>query len=156
LNMKGQALTAIDIETFAPSTSAALERLRPFSHDGEEHPAKPEIWRSAALRWLIDSLALAGAGMAGVYVSDLLDPSHVSANQTAGKTGRTGGFSTTTALQAGVSREEPSPGRDRLENGRPTPLRAVDREKQNHDEPRPKNIDASRRTATRAGIDTGR
>jgi hypothetical protein len=63
--------------------AAALdERPRPFSHDGEEHPAKQEIWQSAALRWLIDSLALAGAGMAGVYVSDLLDPPNVSGNQT--------------------------------------------------------------------------
>jgi hypothetical protein len=35
-----------------------------------------------ALRWLIDSFALAAAGMAGVYVSDLLDPSNVSGNQT--------------------------------------------------------------------------
>jgi hypothetical protein len=48
----------------------------------KEHLAKPEIWQSAALCWLIDSLALAGAGMAGVHVSDLLDPSNVSGNQT--------------------------------------------------------------------------
>jgi hypothetical protein len=34
------------------------------------------------LRLLVDSLALAGAGMAGVYVGDLLDPSNLSGNQT--------------------------------------------------------------------------
>jgi hypothetical protein len=81
--MKRQALTAIDIEAFTPSTSAALdERLRPFSHDSEEHLVKQEIWQSAALRWLIDSLALAGGGIAGIHISDLLDPLNVSGNQT--------------------------------------------------------------------------
>ena len=75
--MKWQALT-----TFAPSTSASLNGGCDLSHDGEEHPAKPEIWQIARLRSLIDSLALAGGGMAGVYVSDLLDPSNVSGNQT--------------------------------------------------------------------------
>ena len=109
--MKKQALTVIEIETFALSTSAVLDELRrPVSEDAGAYSSAPETRRRSALRWLIDSWALAGAGMAGVYVCDLLDPSHVPGNQ----------------------------------------------EKQNHDEPRPKNIDASRRTAARAGVDTGR
>jgi hypothetical protein len=84
--MNKQALTAIDIETFAQSTSAALDELRrPVSHDEQEHRPKPETGRSAALRWLIDTLAVAGAGMAGVYVGVWLDPSNVSGNQTDGK-----------------------------------------------------------------------
>ena len=83
--MKKQALT-VEIETFTPSTSIALdERRQPVSHDGGDYPSKPEIRPRMALRWLIDSLALAGAGMAGVYVSDLLDPSNVSGNQTSRK-----------------------------------------------------------------------
>ena len=36
--------------------------------------------RSAALRWFIDTLALAGAGMAGVYVGVWLDPPNSNPN----------------------------------------------------------------------------
>ena len=81
--MKKQALTVIEIETFTLSSSIAPdERRQPVSPNGGDYPSKPETRRRAALRWLIDSLALAGAGMAGVYVGDLLDPSNVSGNQT--------------------------------------------------------------------------
>ena len=74
--MKTQALTVIEIETFTLSTSIAPdERRQPVSH------GKPETRPRKALRWLIDSLALAGAGMTGVYVSDLLDLSNLSRNQ---------------------------------------------------------------------------
>jgi hypothetical protein len=79
--MDKQALTAIEIETFALSTSAALDELRrPVSHDEQEHLPKPETVRSAALRWFIDTLALAGAGMAGVYVGVWLDPPNSNPN----------------------------------------------------------------------------
>jgi hypothetical protein len=72
--MKTQALTVIEIETFTLSTSIAPdERRKPVSHDGGGYPSKPETRPRKALRWLIDSLALAGAGMAGVYASDLLE-----------------------------------------------------------------------------------
>jgi hypothetical protein len=81
--MKTQDLTAIEIETFTLSTSIAPdERRQPVSHDGGDYPSKPQTRPRKALRWLIDSLAFAGAGMAGVYVSNLLDPSNVSGNQT--------------------------------------------------------------------------
>jgi hypothetical protein len=84
--MKKQALTTIEIEAFAPSTLTALdEQPRSVSHDDEEHPPKPEIWRSAALRWFIDTLAVAGAGMAGVYVGVWLDEPNVSGDQTSKK-----------------------------------------------------------------------
>jgi hypothetical protein len=54
--MKKQALTAIEIETFTLSPSAALdERRRPVSEDDGDYPSKPETRRRAALRWLIDS-----------------------------------------------------------------------------------------------------
>ena len=70
--MKKQALTTIEIETFAPSSSAALDEVRqPVFEDSE---AKPEARRRSALGWFIDSLALAGRGMAGVYVGVWLDP----------------------------------------------------------------------------------
>ena len=44
----------------------------------------------AALRWFIDTLALAGGGMAGVYVGVWLDEPNVPSKRPAGKTGRTG------------------------------------------------------------------
>ena len=79
--MNKQALKAIEIETFALSTSAALDELRrPVSHDEQEHPPKPEIGRSTALRWFIDTLALAGTGMAGVYVGVWVDPPNSNPN----------------------------------------------------------------------------
>jgi hypothetical protein len=72
--MNKHALKAIEIETFALSTSAALdERRRPVSEDDGDYPSKPETRTPAARSWLIDSLAIAGAGMAGVYLGDWLD-----------------------------------------------------------------------------------
>ncbi len=81
--MNKRALTTIEIEAFALSSSTAPdERRQPVSHDGGDYPSKPETRPRAALRWLIDTLAFAGAGMAGVYVGVWLDPSDVSGNQT--------------------------------------------------------------------------
>jgi hypothetical protein len=93
--MNKRALKAIEIETFALSTSATVdERLPPVSHDDQEHLPKPETGGSAALSWLIDAFAIAGAGMAGVYVGVLLDPWHASDNQTSGKADGTAGGAT--------------------------------------------------------------
>jgi hypothetical protein len=73
--MNKRVLTTIEIEAFAPSSSTAPdERGRPISHEGRDCPSKPEPRRRAALRWFIDSLAIAGAGMAGVHVGVWLDP----------------------------------------------------------------------------------
>jgi hypothetical protein len=73
--MEKQALTAIEIDALAPSTlSAPDERCEPVSLDGGDYPLKPETRGRAALRWFIDTLAFAGAGMAGVYVGVWLDP----------------------------------------------------------------------------------
>ena len=84
--MKKQALTAIEIDALAPSTLRAPdERCEPVSLDGGGYLSKPETRRSAASCWFIDTLALAGAAMAGVYVGDWLDPSNVSGNRTDGK-----------------------------------------------------------------------
>jgi len=78
--MKKQALTPIEIETIALSTSTALdERQRPISEDSEAYPSKPESRRRSALRWFVDTLALAGGGMAGVYVGVWLDQPNVAA-----------------------------------------------------------------------------
>jgi hypothetical protein len=80
--MNKQALKATEIETFALSTSAALDELRrPVSHDGGDYPSEPETRRRSALRWFIDTLALAGAGMAGVYVGVWLDPPNSNPNR---------------------------------------------------------------------------
>ena len=84
--MNKQALTAIEIDALAPSTlTAPDERREPVSLDGGDYLSKPETRRSAALRWFIDTLAFAGAAMAGVYVGDWLDEPNVSGNQTDGK-----------------------------------------------------------------------
>jgi hypothetical protein len=83
--MNKQALKTIEIETFPLSTSAALDELGSVSEDSEAHLEKPETRRRAALRGFVDTLALAGAGMAGVYVGVWLDPPNVSGNQTSGK-----------------------------------------------------------------------
>jgi hypothetical protein len=84
--MKKQALTAIEIDALAPSTlTAPDERREPVSLDGRDYPSKPETRGRAALRWFIDTLALAGCGMAGVNVGVWLDPSNVSGNRTDGK-----------------------------------------------------------------------
>jgi len=86
LNMNKRALKVIEIEALAPSTLiSADERQEPVSLDGGDYRSKPETRRSAALRWFVDTLALAGAAMAGVYVADWLDPSNVSGNRTEGK-----------------------------------------------------------------------
>ena len=51
--MNKQALTTIEIETFALSSSTAPdERRQPVSHDGGDDPSKPETRPRAALRWL--------------------------------------------------------------------------------------------------------
>jgi hypothetical protein len=84
--MNKQALTAIEIEALVRSTLAAHdERREPVSPDDGDYPSKPETRPRAALRWLIDSLAVAGAGMAGVHVGVWPDPPDVSGNQTSGK-----------------------------------------------------------------------
>jgi hypothetical protein len=75
----------------APSTLIAPEEWRePVSLDGGDYPSKPQTRRGAALRWFIDTLALAGGGMAGVYVGVWLDEPNVPSKRPAGKTGRTG------------------------------------------------------------------
>ena len=84
--MNRRALTVIEIEALAPSTLISPDsRREPVSLDGGDYLSKPETRRSAALRWFIDTLALAGAAMAGVYVGDWLDPSNVSGKRTDGK-----------------------------------------------------------------------
>jgi hypothetical protein len=84
--MNKRGLATIEIEAFALSRSTAHDEQRqPVSHDRGDCPSKPETRRRAALRWLIDSLAIASAGMAGVYVGVLLDPSDVSDDQTSRK-----------------------------------------------------------------------
>jgi hypothetical protein len=84
--MNKRARAMIKMETFALSSSTAPDEERqPVWHDGGDYPSKPETPPRAALRWLIDSLAIAGTGMAGVYVDVLLDPSDVSGEQTGRK-----------------------------------------------------------------------
>jgi hypothetical protein len=86
LNMNKRALATIEIEAFPLSSSTTPDEPRqPVSHDSGDDPSKPETRPRAALRWLIDSLAIAGAGMAGVYVGVWLDPSDVSGEQTGRK-----------------------------------------------------------------------
>ena len=81
--MKKQALTTFEIETFAPSTSATLdERRRQVSEGDGAYASTLEARRRSALRWFIDTLALAGCGMAGVYVGVWLDPPDVAAPPT--------------------------------------------------------------------------
>jgi hypothetical protein len=76
--MNKQALTTIETEAFALSDSTAPgERRQPVLDDCGKHPPKPEARRRAALRWLIDTLALAGAGIAGVNVGVWLDTPNV-------------------------------------------------------------------------------
>jgi hypothetical protein len=89
--MNKRALATNEIEAFALSRSIARdEQLQPVSHDSGDYSSKPETRPRAALRWLIDSLAVAGAGMAGVYVDVLLDPSEASDDQTSRKDGPDG------------------------------------------------------------------
>ena len=84
--MKKQTPTAIEIEVLAPSIlSAPDERCEPVSLDGGDYASKPETRGRAALRWFIDTLALAGCGMAGVYVGVWLDEPNVPGDQISGK-----------------------------------------------------------------------
>ena len=84
--MKKQVLTAVEIEVLAPSTLTAADEPRgPVLLDDGDYPSKPETRRRAALRWFIDTLAFAGAGMAGVYVGVWLDEPNVSGDQTSRK-----------------------------------------------------------------------
>ena len=84
--MKKQVPTVIEIEGLAPSTlTAPDERYEPVSLDGGDYPSKPETRGRAALRWFIDSFALASCGMAGVYVGVWLDEPNVPGDQTGGK-----------------------------------------------------------------------
>ena len=84
--MKKQALTAIEIDALAPSTlTAPDERPEPVSLDGGDYPSKPETRGRAALRWFINSFALASCSMAGVYVGVWLDEPNVSGDQTTRK-----------------------------------------------------------------------
>ena len=86
--MNKRALTTIESETFAPSSSTAPDwRRQPVSHDGGDSTSTPETRPRAALRRLIDSLALAGGGMAGVYAGVWLDPLNLSDDQTSRKDG---------------------------------------------------------------------
>ena len=79
--MKKQALTAIEIDAL----TAPDERREPVSLGGGGYPSKPETRRRAALRGFIDTLAFAGAAMAGVNVSVWLDEPNVSGDQTSRK-----------------------------------------------------------------------
>jgi hypothetical protein len=84
--MKKQVPTVIEIEGLAPSTlTAPDERGEPVSLDGRDDFSKPETRGRAALRWFIDTLALAGCGMAGVYVGVWLDEPNVPGDQISGK-----------------------------------------------------------------------
>ena len=79
--MKKQALTAIEIDAL----TAPDERREPVSLGGGGYPSKPETRGRAALRWFIDSLALGGCGMAGIYVGVWLYEPNVSGDQTSRK-----------------------------------------------------------------------
>jgi hypothetical protein len=58
------------------------ERREPISLDGGDYSSKPETRGRAALRGFIDTLAFAGAAMAGVNVGVWLDEPNVSGDQT--------------------------------------------------------------------------
>jgi hypothetical protein len=67
-----------DPVSFSWAHPAKLGRLGPaFAFDHRPGVVEPTLGR--ALRWFIDTLALGGCGMAGVYVGELLDPSNVAA-----------------------------------------------------------------------------
>ena len=84
--MNKRALTVIEIEALAPSTLISPDsRREPVSLDGGDYLSKPETRRSAALRSFIDTLAFAGAAMAGVNVGVWLDEPNVSGDQTSRK-----------------------------------------------------------------------
>jgi hypothetical protein len=79
--MKKQVPTVIEIEVLAPSTLSAPERCEPVSLDGGAYPSTPETRGRAALRWFIDSFALATCSMAGVYIGVWLDEPNVPGDQ---------------------------------------------------------------------------
>ena len=84
--MNKRALTAIEIEALALSTLISPDsRREPVSLDDGDCLSKPETRRSAALRWVIDTLALAGAAMAAAYVGVWCDPPNVPDNRTSQK-----------------------------------------------------------------------
>jgi hypothetical protein len=83
--MNKRSLTAIEIEALAPSALTAPDNREPVSLDGGDYPSKPETRGRAALRWFIDSFALASCSMAGVYVGVWLDEPNVPGDQTSGK-----------------------------------------------------------------------
>ena len=84
--MKKQVPTVIEIEGLAPSTlTVPDERREPISLDGGDYSSKPETRGRAALRGFIDTLAFAGAAMAGVDVGVWLDEPNDSGDQISGK-----------------------------------------------------------------------
>jgi hypothetical protein len=87
--MKGLTLKAVESETFAPSTSAALdERLEPFSHDGGETSCEAGdlAKRGAALAYrLLGSRSELPGSMSVTCSTRRTSP----ATRPAGKTGRT-------------------------------------------------------------------
>jgi hypothetical protein len=73
--MKKQALTRTEVETLAPGTSAAFDQwLLPVSEDDGADLSEPRTRRRARLHWFIETLALAGGAMAGIYVAAWLEP----------------------------------------------------------------------------------
>jgi hypothetical protein len=73
--MNKQVLAEIEIETFVVSASAPLDTPgEPVSEDAGAYPSKRTTCGRSALGWFLDTLALAGCGMAGVYVGVWLDP----------------------------------------------------------------------------------
>jgi hypothetical protein len=79
--MKKQALTTTEIEMLALATLAELdERQRPISEDGGLNLSRPKARRRVTLHWFIETLALAGGAMAGVYVGAWLDSPDLDAN----------------------------------------------------------------------------
>jgi hypothetical protein len=84
--MKKQTPTVIEIEVLAPSIlSAPDERCEPVPLDGGDYPSKPETRGRAALRWFVDSFALASCSMAGVHIGVWLDEPDNSGDQTSGR-----------------------------------------------------------------------
>ena len=89
--MNKQALTAIEIEAFALSSSTAPdERQQPVSHDAGDYPSNPETRPRAALRWVIDTLALAGGWDGGGLCRRLARTIGRLRQPTGRKPGRTG------------------------------------------------------------------
>jgi hypothetical protein len=73
--MNKQVLAEIEIETFVASASAPLDEPgQPVSEDTGAYSSKRTTCGRSALGWFLDSFALAGCAMAGVYVGVWLDP----------------------------------------------------------------------------------